>query len=59
MDQLEAALEASGIGELVKLWVGRIPWPSSGKAKKNDLSVLGCQAGDILLSRTPSQGRQE
>ena len=31
MDQLEAALEASGIGELVKLWVGRIPWPSSGK----------------------------
>ena len=31
----------------------------SGKAKKNDLSVLGCQAGDILLSRTPSQGRQE
>lgn len=30
MDQLEAALEASGIGELVRLWVGRIPWPSSG-----------------------------
>ena len=31
----------------------------SGKAKKNDLSVLGCQAGDILMSRTASQGRQE